>query len=148
MPAGTTTSGITQVGAWPTSTTSATSTVAITSWSITISVRRRPVRSSQAPSSGPLTRLGSVIAATVAPASAALPVRSSTSSTTPTENISSETRASVAAETNFEVAGLRAQPPERVAVHQRAGGIACGKRKRKSGSTCFLISRRRSRFDP
>ena len=38
-----------------------------------------------------------------------------------------------------EVAGLRAQPPERVAVHQRAGGIACGKRNRKSGSTCFLI---------
>jgi len=101
MPAGTTTSGISQVGAWPTSTTSATSTVAITIWSITISVLRRPVRSSQAPSSGPLNRLGSVIAATVAPASPGLSVRSSTSSTTPTPNISSETRASVAAERNF-----------------------------------------------
>jgi len=38
-----------------------------------------------------------VIAATARPASSALPVRSSTSSTTPTENISSDTRASVAA---------------------------------------------------
>ena len=101
MPAGSTTSGITHAGAWPTSTTSATSTHAITSWSITISVRRRPVRSSHAPSSGPLIRLGSVIAATAAPASPALSVRSSTSSTTPTENISSETRASVAADTNL-----------------------------------------------
>ena len=101
MPAGTTTSGISHAGAWPTSTTSATRTVAITIWSITISVLRRPVRSSHAPSSGPLIRLGRVIAATVAPASPALSVRSSTSSTTPTENISSETRASVAAERNF-----------------------------------------------
>jgi hypothetical protein len=100
MPAGTTTSGITQTGACPTSATSASTTEAITSWSITISVRRLPVRSSHAPSSGPLTMLGNVIAATVAPARAALPVRSSTSSTTPTENISSDTRASVAAETN------------------------------------------------
>jgi hypothetical protein len=40
------------------------------------------------------------MAATASPASSALPVRSSTSSTTPTENISSETRASVAALTN------------------------------------------------
>ncbi len=67
---------------------------------MTMSVRRRPVRSSHAPRSGPLSRLGNVIAATVAPARAALPVLSSTSSTTPTENISSETRASVAADTN------------------------------------------------
>ncbi len=74
--------------------------VAIRIWSATISLRRRPVRSSQAPSSGPVRRLGSVIAATARPASPALPVRSSTRSTTPTENISSETRASVAALTN------------------------------------------------
>ena len=99
MPAGITTSGISQFGALPMSATRATSTDAITSWSKIISERRRPVRSSHAPSSGPLTRLGKVIAATVAPASPALPVRSSTSSTTPTENISSDTRASVAAAT-------------------------------------------------
>ena len=72
--------------------------VAIASWSNTISERRRPVRSIHAPSSGPVTRLGRVTAATVAPASDGLSVRSSTSSTTPTENISSATRASVAAE--------------------------------------------------
>jgi hypothetical protein len=100
IPAGITTSGITQYGACPTSSASAITTNAITSWSITISVRRRPVRSSHAPSSGPLTRLGNVIAATVAPARPGLPVRSSTSRTTPTENISSDTRASVAADTN------------------------------------------------
>jgi hypothetical protein len=41
-----------------------------------------------------------VIAATARPARLALSVRSSTSSTTPTENISSETRARVAALTN------------------------------------------------
>ncbi len=69
---------------------------AASTWSSIIAWRRRPLRSSQAPSSGPVTRLGSVTAATVAPASAALPVRSSTSSTTPTENISSAKRVSVA----------------------------------------------------
>jgi hypothetical protein len=73
---------------------------AIRTWSAIISLRRRPVRSSQAPSSGPVRKLGSVIAATASPASSALPVRSSTSSTTPTENISSDTRANVAALTN------------------------------------------------
>jgi hypothetical protein len=45
-------------------------------------------------------RLGRVMAETTRPASPALPVRSSTSSTTPTENISSEIRASVAALAN------------------------------------------------
>jgi hypothetical protein len=84
----------------PITATSATSTHEITIWSATMSERRRPVTSSQAPSSGPVIRLGSEIAETAAPASAALPVRSSTSSTTPTENISSETRARVAAATN------------------------------------------------
>ena len=70
--------------------------VAASTWSRIISRRRRPVRSSHAPSSGPVKRLGRVIAATVAPASAALPVRSRISSTTPTENISSASRVIVA----------------------------------------------------
>ncbi len=99
-PAISTVSGMTQSGVLPATRTSTTSIVEISSWSSTISERRRPVRSSQAPSSGPEIRLGSVIAATARPARLALPVRSSTSSTTPTENISSETRASVAALTN------------------------------------------------
>ena len=60
-------------------------------------VLRRPVRSSQAPSTGPVRMLGSVTQAIVAPARAALPVRSSTSSTVPTENISSARRVTVAA---------------------------------------------------
>ena len=65
-------------------------------WSSSMIARRLPLRSSQAPSSGPDTRLGKVTAATVAPAVAALPVRPSTSSTTATENISMPTRTSVA----------------------------------------------------
>lgn len=44
-----------------------------------------------------MIRLGNVTHATVAPAMTALPVRSSTYSTTATENISSATRADVAA---------------------------------------------------
>ena len=44
-----------------------------------------------------MTRLGNVTQATVAPAITALPVRSSTCSTTATENISSAIRADVAA---------------------------------------------------
>ena len=44
-----------------------------------------------------MIRLGNVTQATVAPAITALPVRSSTCSTTATENISSAIRADVAA---------------------------------------------------
>ena len=64
-------------------------------------LRRLPVRSIQAPSSGPEIRLGKVTAATVAPATAALPVRASTSSTTATENISIATRGPVLSVTTF-----------------------------------------------
>ena len=91
-------SGRTKSGTSPASSRMPSTLPAIASWSNTISERRRPVRSIHAPSSGPVTRLGSVTAATVAPASVGLSVRSSTSSTTPTENISSATRASVAAD--------------------------------------------------
>ena len=98
-PASSATAGTVQSGAFPIMSARTTSTAAISTWSTAISVRRRPLTSSQAASSGAVTMLGSVIAATVTPASSGLPVRSSTSSTTPTENISSETRASVAAET-------------------------------------------------
>ena len=92
--------GIVQSGALPIASTSATRTAAISTWSTAINARRRPLTSSHAPSSGAVAMLGSVIAATVTPARAGLPVRSSTSSTTPTVNISSETRARVAALTN------------------------------------------------
>ena len=68
-------------------------------WSAIISALRRPRRSSHAPRSGAVTSEGKVIAATSTPARAALPVRSSTSSTTPTENISSAIRENVAAPT-------------------------------------------------
>ena len=99
-PASSATSGRVQSGAFPASATSPTRVVAASIWSSTITRRRRPVRSSHAPSNGPDTMHGRVTAATVAPASPALPVRSSTSNTTPTENISSASRVTVAVTQN------------------------------------------------
>ncbi len=112
--------------------------------------RRRPVRSSQAPSSGPeiearqrdrrhgqsgearRCRCGR------APAGRRRP------------RTSRRTRAR--AWRRLRTAGSRAGPggaAQRSAVHQAsAGGIAWRKRNMKSGSTCFLISRRRGRFEP
>ena len=91
-PARSATSGSVQSGACPASATIPITLVAASTWSSIITGRRRPVRSSQAPRIGPETTLGSVTAATVAPARAALPVRSKTSRTTPTENMSSARR--------------------------------------------------------
>ena len=97
IPATSATAGTVQSGALPASRTMPTRLVAASTWSRIIACRRRsPARSSHAPSTGPVTRLGRVTAATVAPASAALPVRCRTSRTTPTENISSAKRVSVA----------------------------------------------------
>jgi hypothetical protein len=66
-------------------------------WLLASATRRRGVRSSQAPRTGPVTTLGRVVAATTAPASPGRPVRSSTSSTTATANISLASRDRVAA---------------------------------------------------
>ncbi len=59
---------------------------------MTISVRRRRATSSHAPRNGPLSAAGSTAAAEVIPASGALPVRSSTSSTPLTANIEEQVR--------------------------------------------------------
>ena len=99
-PRSTETTRITPSGRCPVASARNTRTTDARDWSSTMSARRRPRRSSHAPSSGAVTRLGSVTAATTPPASVALPVRSSTSSTMPTENISSAVRASVAAVKN------------------------------------------------
>src|SRR4051794_11628765 len=58
--------------------------------------RRCGVRSSQAPTTGPVTTVGKVAAATVQPATCALPVSARTNSTTATEYISVANRPAVA----------------------------------------------------
>jgi hypothetical protein len=73
---------------------------ASSTWLVARAARRRLVRSSQAPSTGPVTTAGRVVAATTAPANAGRSVRSSTSSTAATANISLASRAMVAARTN------------------------------------------------
>ena len=82
-----------------------------------MSDRRRPVRSIHAPSSGPVIRLGSVTAATVAPASAGLSVRSSTSSTTPDgEHLVRHPRQRRGGDEQ-RVPGLPPQPSDALPVH-------------------------------
>jgi len=73
---------------------------ASSTWLLASATRRRLVRSSQAPSTGPVTTAGRVVAATTVPASPGRPVRSSTSSTAATGNISLASRARVAASRN------------------------------------------------
>jgi hypothetical protein len=106
------------LGAWPASTTIPTRDDAASTWSSIMIVRRLLVRSSHAPSSGPETMLGSVTAATVAPARPGLSVRSSTSSTTPTENMSSASRVMVAVAQKSGYPGWRrSRPSVEAAIH-------------------------------
>jgi len=96
-PASAASSSRTQPGPRPAVARMASRLAASSTWLLARASRRLAVRSSQAPSTGPVRTLGRVVAATTAPASAGRPVRSSTSSTTATVNISLASRASVAA---------------------------------------------------
>ena len=86
------TAGTVQPGAWPASSRIAARARMLSSWSATISVRRREAMSIQAPSSGPLSTAGITVAAAVSPASAGLRVRCRTSSTPAVLNIDPATR--------------------------------------------------------
>ena len=65
----------------------ASSPATLSSWSSTMSTRRRRATSSHAPSRGPVTAAGTTAAAAVTPATGALWVRARTSSTPAVLNI-------------------------------------------------------------
>jgi len=97
IPAATASAGTTHAGVLPAASSMPTRAAASSTWLAARAARRCLVRSSQAPSTGPVSTLGRLAAATVAPASAGLDERSSTSSTTAIASISPATRPSVAA---------------------------------------------------
>jgi len=110
-PATAASSSRTQPGARPAVTRITSRLPPSTTWLLASAAWRRAVRSSQAPSTGPVTTLGRVEAATAAPARPGRPVRSSTSSTTATANISLASRASVAASRYAGQPGWARSPP-------------------------------------
>ena len=123
IPYSTATVGTVQSGACPARARIASRAATLSTWSATISTRRRWATSSQAPSNGPLSAPGRVEAAAVSPASPALPVRPSTSSTPEVMNIAPVMRDSETVRTKLGYRGRRSSAAYSRRVSERTVGI-------------------------